>query len=234
MWIVGGDGWAYDIGYGGLDHVVAQPEDVNLMVLDTEVYSNTGGQKSKASPLGAITKFASAGKRTAKKDLGLQAMSYQSVYVAALAYSANAGQAVKALVEGESYPGPALFICYCPCIEHGIDMGNTQAQAKAAVDSGYWPLYRYDPRRIDQGLNPLQLDSREPKITFRDYAMGQNRFRRLEREHPGEFPKVMEDAEIAVKRHWLLYKQLAGLDYTEFARKVDDLTKHAANSDYRS
>jgi pyruvate-ferredoxin/flavodoxin oxidoreductase len=225
VWIVGGDGWAYDIGYGGLDHVIASAADVNLMVLDTEVYSNTGGQRSKASPLGAVAKFASAGKRTAKKDLALQAMSYRSVYVATLAYSANPAQAVRAMLEAERYPGASLLVCYAPCIEHGIDMSVTQHHAKAAVDSGYWPLYRYDPRRIDQGENPLVMDSKNPSLSFREYAMGQNRFRRLSREYPAVFESVMTEAEKAVKQRFLFYKQLAGLDYSEFAEKVAEAAK---------
>jgi len=228
VWIVGGDGWAYDIGYGGLDHVIASGADVNLLVLDTEVYSNTGGQRSKASPLGAVTKFASAGKRTAKKDMALQAMSYQTVYVAALAYSANPAQAVRAMLEGERYHGAALFICYSPCIEHGIDMSVTQHHAKAAVESGYWPLFRYDPRRIEKGENPLQMDSRTPSISFRDYALGQNRFRRLSREYPDAFEGVMADAEEAVRRRYLFYKQLAAMDYSEFKAKVAEAAKSEA------
>ncbi len=225
VWIVGGDGWAYDIGYGGLDHVIASGADVNLMVLDTEVYSNTGGQRSKASPLGAVAKFASAGKRTAKKDLALQAMSYRSVYVATLAYSANPAQAVRALLEAERYPGASLLVCYAPCIEHGIDMSVTQHHAKAAVESGYWPLFRYDPRRIDKGENPMVMDSKAPSITFREYAMGQNRFRRLSREYPAAFEGVMTEAEKTVKQRFLFYKQLAGLDYSEFAEKVAEAAK---------
>jgi len=220
VWIVGGDGWAYDIGFGGLDHVIACGEDVNLMVLDTEVYSNTGGQRSKASPLGAVTKFASAGKRTAKKDLALQAMSYQSVYVATLAYSANPGQAVKAMLEAERYPGASILVCYSACIEHGIDMSVTQEHSKRAVESGYWPLFRYDPRRIDQGLNPLIMDSKTPSITFKEYALGQNRFRRLSREYPDAFEQVMYDAERAVTKRYLFIRQLASMDYKDFAVAV--------------
>jgi pyruvate-ferredoxin/flavodoxin oxidoreductase len=225
VWIVGGDGWAYDIGYGGLDHVIASGADVNLLVLDTEVYSNTGGQRSKASPLGAVTKFASAGKRTAKKDLALQAISYRSVYVTTLAYSANPAQAVRAMLEAERFPGASLLVCYAPCIEHGIDMSETQKHAKAAVESGYWPLFRYDPRRIDKGENPLIMDSKTPSISFRDYALGQNRFRRLSREYPAAFEGVMVEAEKVVRQRFLFYKQLAALDYSEFAAKVAEAVK---------
>jgi len=220
VWAVGGDGWAYDIGYGGLDHVIAQDSDVNILVLDTEVYSNTGGQKSKATPLGAIAQFASAGKRLAKKDLGLQAMSYRHAYVAALNLGASPAQAVKAFVEGEQYPGPALFICFAPCIAHGIDMSNTQAQSKAATDSGYWINYRFDPRLIAEGQNPLQIDSKQRKISFREFAEGQNRFRRLRREYPDDYEGVMADAERVVNQRWLYYQQLAAMDFTQFTAEL--------------
>lgn len=161
------------------------------------------------------------------------AMAYRHAYVANLAYSAKPAQAVKALAEGESYPGPSLFICYCPCIEHGIDMSNTEEQVKAAVNSCYWPVFRYDPRRIAQGLNPLQLDSKDPKISFRDFAMGQNRFRRLKREYPEEFEAVMADAERVVRQRWLFYKQLASMDYSEFVQKVADEVAAHGTADYR-
>jgi pyruvate-ferredoxin/flavodoxin oxidoreductase len=221
VWAVGGDGWAYDIGYGGLDHVIAGAEDVNILVLDTEVYSNTGGQMSKATPLGAIAQFASAGKRMAKKDLGLQAMSYRHPYVASINLNANPGQSVKALVEGERYPGPAIFICYAPCIAHGIDMSNTLKQAKAAQDSGYWISYRYDPRLIDEGKNPLMIDGpKKLKLSFREYAEGQNRFRRLKREYKDEYEAVMREAELKVMQRWLYYQKLVEMDYSEFAREV--------------
>ncbi|MBN2082986.1 pyruvate:ferredoxin (flavodoxin) oxidoreductase [bacterium] len=220
VWAVGGDGWAYDIGYGGLDHVIAQDSDINVLVLDTEVYSNTGGQKSKATPLGAIAQFASAGKRLAKKDLGLQAMSYRHAYVAALNLGANPSQAVKAFVEGEQYPGPALFICFAPCIAHGIDMSNTQAQSKAAQDSGYWINFRFDPRLMAAGKNPLQIDSPQPKITFREFAEGQNRFRRLKREYPDEYDQVMTDGERVVRQRHLYYQQLAAMDFSQFSEEL--------------
>jgi pyruvate-ferredoxin/flavodoxin oxidoreductase len=220
VWSVGGDGWAYDIGFGGLDHVIAQEQDINILVLDTEVYSNTGGQKSKATPLGAIAQFASAGKRLAKKDLVLQAMSYRHAYVAALNLGASPAQAVKAFTEGEQYPGPALFVCYAPCIAHGIDMSNTMAQSKAAQACGYWINFRFDPRLMAEGKNPLQIDSKARKISFRQYAEGQNRFRRLQREFPDEYEGVMADAELAVHQRYLYYQQLAAMDFTEFSEKL--------------
>jgi pyruvate-ferredoxin/flavodoxin oxidoreductase len=225
VWAVGGDGWAYDIGFGGLDHVIAQEHDINIMVLDTEVYSNTGGQKSKATPLGAIAQFASAGKRLAKKDLGLQAMSYRHAYVAALNLGGSPAQAVKAFVEGEQYPGPALFICFAPCIAHGIDMSNTLEQSKAAQDSGYWINFRFDPRLMAEGKNPLQIDSKERKISFRQFAEGQNRFRRLQREYPDEYEGVMADAERVVNQRYLYYQQLAAMDFTGFSGEMAKATE---------
>ncbi len=163
VWIVGGDGWAYDIGYGGLDHVLAQNRNVNILVLDTEVYSNTGGQASKATPIGASAKFAMAGKARAKKDLGMIAMAYGNVYVAHVAFGAKDAQTVKAFLEADAYDGPSLIIAFSHCIAHGYDLEKGLDQQKLAVDSGYWPLYRFDPRRTAQGENPLQLDSGAPK-----------------------------------------------------------------------
>jgi pyruvate-ferredoxin/flavodoxin oxidoreductase len=161
LWIVGGDGWAYDIGYAGLDHVLASGENVNIMIMDTEVYSNTGGQSSKATPFGAIAKFASGGKGKPKKDLGLIAMTYQNIYVAQVAMGANDNQCLKAFLEAEQYDGPSLIIAYSPCIEHGYDLSKSVGQTKSAVESGYWPLFRYDPRLAKQGKNPFQLDSKK-------------------------------------------------------------------------
>jgi pyruvate-ferredoxin/flavodoxin oxidoreductase len=180
VWIIGGDGWAYDIGYGGVDHVLAMNEDVNMLVLDTEVYSNTGGQASKATPRGASARFASGGKQTGRKDLGRMAMTYGHAYVAQVAMGANPAQLLKALNEAESYPGPSLVIAYAPCINHGISMANTQAEMKAAVESGYWTLYRYDPRKEQ----PLTIDSREPKGSYRDFLMGEGRYSALARQQP--------------------------------------------------
>jgi len=216
VWGVGGDGWAYDIGYGGLDHVMASGEDVNLLVLDTEVYSNTGGQRSKATPFAAVAKFASAGKRSGKKDLGLMIMAYRSAYVANICSGGNPGQTVKAMREADSFPGPSRLIAYSPCIEHGIDMTNPAEAGRLAVRSGYWPVYRYDPRRIDEGKNPLQLDMKDPTISFRDYALTENRFRRLLREFPEEAERVLAEAELEVRRRYLYYKMLSELDFAEF------------------
>jgi len=170
VWIVGGDGWAYDIGYGGLDHVLASGKNVNVLVVDTEVYSNTGGQASKATPRGAVAKFAASGKPIAKKDLGLMAMSYGTVYVAAVAMGANDGQTHKAFLEAEAYDGPSIILAYSHCIAHGINMTTGMDTQKAAVSSGHWPLYRYNPDLVAEGKNPFMLDSSEPKIKFEDYA----------------------------------------------------------------
>ena len=202
VWIVGGDGWAYDIGFGGLDHVLASGRDVNLLVLDTEVYSNTGGQSSKATPRGAVARFASAGKRTRKKDLGLIAMSYGGVYVAQIALGADNAQTIKAIAEAESYPGPSLVIAYSHCIEHGIEMKTGMTHQKEAVDSGYWPLYRFDPRREAAGERPLQLDSKRPSVPFSEFAAKETRFR------AGELLEV-EAHDVAAR--WRLYEQLAAV-----------------------
>jgi len=191
VWVFGGDGWAYDIGYGGLDHVLAAGEDINVMVYDTEVYSNTGGQSSKATPLGAVAKFAASGKKVKKKDLGLMAMTYGYVYVAQIAMGANQKQTLKAIQEAESYRGPSLIIAYSPCINHGIyiGMGKSQLREKQAVDAGYWHLYRYNPQLKEEGLNPFILDSKEPKESFRDFLMGEVRYASLTK----TFPDIAED-----------------------------------------
>jgi len=210
QWIVGGDGWAYDIGYGGLDHVIAMGEDVNLLVLDTEVYSNTGGQSSKATPIGSVAKFASSGKKTKKKDLGLMAMTYGYVYVASIAMGANKNQTVKAFIEAEQYPGPSVIIAYCPCINHGIKAGmvKSQEEEKLAVETGYWPLYRFDPRRADEGKNPFQLDSKEPNGLLRDYLMGEVRYASLVK----SFPKEAERLHAALEKECTArYKRLAAM-----------------------
>ena len=180
-WLVGGDGWAYDIGYGGLDHVFARGENVNILVLDTEMYSNTGGQVSKATQLATVTKYATHGKRQIKKDLGLCAMQYENVYVASVALGANMNQCVQAFKEAEHYPGTSLLIAYSPCIDWGIEMKNMMHEQKEAVESGYWTLYRYDPRRADKGINPLQLDSKKIKADLQAFLEGQNRFQQLQR-----------------------------------------------------
>ena len=182
VWVIGGDGWAYDIGYGGLDHVIAAGEDINLLVLDTEVYSNTGGQASKATPLGSIAKFAAAGKRIGKKDLGAMAMSYGYVYVACVSMGANKQQVIKAFKEAEAYKGPSIVIAYAPCINQGIrkGMGKTMEEGKQAVECGYWPLYRYNPELSAEGKNPFQLESKEPDGTIQDFLKGETRYAALE------------------------------------------------------
>ena len=187
VWAVGGDGWAYDIGYGGLDHVLASSRDINVLVLDTEVYSNTGGQQSKATPIGAVAKFASAGKETRKKDLGLLAMSYGHVYVASVAMQARSRHTLKALLEAESFPGPSLVIAHSPCIAHGYDLVHSPAQQARAINSGAWPLYRYDPRRAAAGEPPLVVDADPTSVPMRDYMEQEARFRMVELRDPDRF-----------------------------------------------
>lgn len=184
LWIIGGDGWAYDIGFGGLDHVIATGKNVNILVMDTEVYSNTGGQASKATSLGAIAKFAAGGKPTPKKDLGKIAMDYGYVYVAQVAMGANENQLIKAFQEAEAYDGPSLIIAYSHCIAHGIDMSKGLHQQKLATETGHWPVYRFDPRRKDEGLVPLQLDSKAPKKPLREYIYNEQRYRMLTQINP--------------------------------------------------
>jgi pyruvate-ferredoxin/flavodoxin oxidoreductase len=211
IWSIGGDGWAYDIGYGGLDHVIAMNEDINILVFDTEVYSNTGGQSSKATPIGSVAKFAASGKKTKKKDLGVMAMTYGYVYVASVAMGANKNQFLKAIKEAESYPGPSLIICYAPCINHGIKkgMGKTQEEEKLAVDAGYWPLYRYDPRLAEEGKNPFQLDSKEPNGTLKEFIMGEVRYNSLTRTFPNEAKRLHELLEKDVSERYKKYKSMA-------------------------
>lgn len=211
QWIFGGDGWAYDIGFGGLDHVLASGDDVNILVMDTEVYSNTGGQSSKASPTAAIAKFAASGKKTKKKDLGMIAMSYGYVYVAQVAMGADKNQLIKAIKEAEAYNGPSLIIAYSPCINHGIKagMGKAQEQQKKAVEAGYWHLYRYNPELKDQGKNPFILDSKEPKASFRDFILGEVRYASLEQTFPEAARLLFEKAEKEAKERYETYKKLA-------------------------
>ncbi len=211
LWLIGGDGWAYDIGFGGLDHVIAQRRDLNILVLDTEVYSNTGGQASKATPLGAAAKFAIAGKETAKKDLGLLAMSYGHVYVARIAFGARINQTVEALREAESYPGPSLVIAYSHCIAHGYDLEFGCDQQKLAVESGIWPLYRFDPRRIAAGEPPLKLDSQGSGVPVLDYLRNETRFRMVEKRDPERFRRLARMAQQDVERRVALYEQLSHL-----------------------
>jgi pyruvate-ferredoxin/flavodoxin oxidoreductase len=208
IWIFGGDGWAYDIGYGGLDHVLAQDEDVNVLVVDTEVYSNTGGQSSKATPTGPIAKFAAAGKRTKKKDLGLMAMSYGYVYVAKVCMGADPNQLLKAVNEAEAYKGPSLIIAYAPCINHGINMGHSQEEAKKAVEAGYWPMYRYNPDLALEGKNPFQLDSKDPKASYREFIMGEARYAALTKQFPEVADELFTRAENEANEKIDYYKKL--------------------------
>ena len=211
VWIIGGDGWAYDIGFGGLDHVLSQTRDVNVLVLDTEVYSNTGGQQSKSTPLGAAAKFAAAGKETSKKDLGFIAMTYGHVYVARIAFGARDLQTINAFREAEAYPGPSLIIAYSHCVAHGYDLSMGANQQKLAVESGIWPLYRFDPRRVAEGLPPLVIDSPAPKISPREYMRNETRFRMVERMDPERFKHLMHEAERRSAQRVAVYQQLAGI-----------------------
>ena len=213
VWIIGGDGWAYDIGYGGLDHVLASGRNVNILVLDTEVYSNTGGQASKSTPRAAVAKFAMAGKGLPKKDLGLIAMSYGYVYVARVAMGANDQQTLRALLEAESYDGPSLIIAYSPCIAHGYDMAKSLEQAKLAVQSGHWPMYRYDPRLAEQGQNPLVIESKEPSIPISQYAYNETRYKMLTQMDEERAEKLMGEAQHDAKSRWTLYQQMAAMHY---------------------
>jgi len=215
VWILGGDGWAYDIGYGGLDHVIAQQRDVNILVLDTETYSNTGGQMSKATPMGAIAKFAAGGKRTAKKDLAMMSMVYGNVYVARIAVGANETQTIKAFREAESYDGPSLIIAYSHCIGQGYNLINGPDQQKRAVKSGAWPLLRYDPRLEERGENPLQLDSKAPSIPLADYIYNENRYRSLKKARPEVAEELLKKAEQDIQRRWRLYSNWASMSMEE-------------------
>jgi pyruvate-ferredoxin/flavodoxin oxidoreductase len=214
VWIIGGDGWAYDIGFGGLDHVLASGRNVNILVLDTEVYSNTGGQMSKATPRAAVAKFAVGGKRAAKKDLGLIAMTYGNVYVASVAMGARDEHTLKAFLEAEAYDGPSLIIAYSHCIAHGINMTTAMQNQKAAVDAGQWLLYRYHPERVAHGENPLQLDSRAPKIPIEQFLYLENRFKMLTKSKPEEARRLLEEAQKDVQTRWRMYEYLS-------ARKPD-------------
>ena len=212
-WVIGGDGWAYDIGFGGVDHVLASGRNINILVLDTEVYSNTGGQMSKATPIGAVAKFAAKGKTTSKKDLGMIAMSYGYVYVARVAMGANMNQVIKAMREAESYDGPSLVIAYAHCINHGINMTNGLTNQKEAVSCGLWPLYRYDPRLVEQGKNPFQLDSKEPDYNLADFMYKEVRFKSLKAANPERAAMLLDKAVEKAKRQWREYKYLAERDF---------------------
>ena len=213
VWIVGGDGWAYDIGFGGLDHAMASGRDINILVLDTEVYSNTGGQASKATPLGAVAKFAASGKSAHKKDLAMIAMAYENVYVAHVAFGAKDMQTLRTFMEAEAYPGPSLIIAYSPCIAHGIDLKNNLKQQDLAIKSGHWQLFRFDPRRAEKGENPLQLDSKEPSIAFNEFADTEVRFSMLRRTHPEQAEEFMRKSGEQARAKFDLYKQLADIDF---------------------
>ncbi|MDH4171708.1 MAG: thiamine pyrophosphate-dependent enzyme, partial [Acidimicrobiia bacterium] len=211
-WLIGGDGWAYDIGFGGVDHVLASGRDVNILVLDTEVYSNTGGQTSKATPRAAIAKFSAGGKTTAKKDLGMIAMAYGDVYVAHIAMGANMTQTVRALSEAAAHPGPSIVIAYSPCIAHGIDMSDMMGHQKMAAQSGYWPLYRYNPGNETVGDHALHLDSRKPTIPFRDFALTEARFSMLARINPAVADDLMTKAQQDIDDRWHLYEQMVEVE----------------------
>lgn len=231
VWIIGGDGWAYDIGYGGLDHVLASGRNVNILVLDTEVYSNTGGQTSKATPRGAVAKFSAGGKSTAKKDLARIAMAYENVYVAHVAYGAKDVQTLHAFLEAESWPGPSLIIAYSPCIAHGVDLTHNHRQQQLAVDSGHWPLFRYDPRRAEAGQNPLKLDSKEPSIPYADYMRTETRFNMLWRSQPERAQQLLDAAQKEVNERYDRYRQLAGLDWTPDNHWVGEPIRPATGDD---
>ena len=213
VWIVGGAGWVYDIGFGGLDHAMASGRDINILVLDTEVYSNTGGQASKATPLGAVAKFAASGKSAHKKDLAMIAMAYENVYVAHVAFGAKDMQTLRTFMEAEAYPGPSLIIAYSPCIAHGIDLKNNLKQQDLAIKSGHWQLFRFDPRRAEKGENPLQLDSKEPSIAFNEFADTEVRFSMLRRTHPEQAEEFMRKSGEQARAKFDLYKQLADIDF---------------------
>lgn len=213
IWMIGGDGWAYDIGYGGLDHVISTGDDVNIFVMDTEVYSNTGGQASKSTPAGAVAKFAFSGKANRKKDLGLMAITYGNVYVAQIAMGADMNQTLKSIVEAESYPGPSLIIAYSPCINHGIKSGMSSSieEEKKAVEAGYWHLYRYDPRRKETGKNPFQLDSKDPSRSYQEFLEGEIRFSQLANTFPDKAEKLFKVSEQFARERLTVYKRLANL-----------------------
>ena len=215
VWCIGGDGWAYDIGFGGLDHVLASGANINVLVLDTEVYSNTGGQSSKSTPMGAVAKFAAGGKARGKKDLGLIAMGYGHVYVATVAMGAKDSQTLNALTEADSYDGPSLVIAYTHCVGHGYDLAHGLDQQKLAVDTGYWPIYRFDPRRASETESPLKLDSGPPKRPLRDYMNNELRFRILQNSAPERADQLYQEAQAAVESRYKHYKSLATVESEE-------------------
>ncbi|MEJ2010350.1 MAG: thiamine pyrophosphate-dependent enzyme, partial [Acidobacteriota bacterium] len=220
VWIVGGDGWAYDIGYGGLDHVLASGKNINVLVLDTEVYSNTGGQMSKATPRAAVAKFAAGGKETRKKDLAMMAMTYGNVYVACVAMGGNDTHTIKAFLEAEAYDGPSLIIAYSHCIAHGYDLAFGLEQQKAAVLSGYWPLFRYNPALAKEGKNPLHIDSRPPSIPLEKYVYNETRYTMLVNARPEVAKQALKLAQEDVRARWELYEKWAASPAAEVAKEV--------------
>jgi pyruvate-ferredoxin/flavodoxin oxidoreductase len=229
VWIVGGDGWAYDIGFGGLDHVLASGQKVNILVLDTEVYSNTGGQMSKATPRGAVAKFAAGGKRAPKKDLALMMMTYGSVYVARVAMAANDAHTLQAFREAESFDGPSLIIAYSPCVAHGYDLAHGADQQKAAVQSGYWPLLRYDPRRLLEGKNPLQLDSKAPTLPLEKYVYNETRYTMLVQSNPEAAKALLNEARADVSRRWQTYQHWAAMPVVANGRQDHDRSNNGVS-----
>ncbi len=222
VWIIGGDGWAYDIGYGGLDHVMASGKNVNILVLDTEVYSNTGGQMSKSTSYGAVAKFAAAGKTTAKKDLAMMAMTYGNVYVAKVAMGSNDAQTLRAFLEAEAYDGPSIIIAYSHCIAHGINMAKGMESQKLAVDSGHWPLFRYNPANVLEGKNPLKLDSKAPKIKLEDYIYTETRYKMLTKSHPREAKHLLELGQAEVLKKWKFYEQMSEMQIGNDGEKKEN------------
>ena len=216
LWIVGGDGWAYDIGAGGFDHVLAQNRDVNIMVLDTEVYSNTGGQASKATPLGGVAKFATAGKRTPRKDLALQAIAYGYVYVAQVALGGSPEQTIQALRDAEAYEGPSLILAYSHCIAHGYDLRDGMNQQHRAVAAGYWPLFRYDPTMRRADMNPFRLDSTRPRLRYEDYIYRELRFRILTQTRPEEARVLLRQMQATADARYRFYEDMAAREGTRF------------------
>jgi pyruvate-ferredoxin/flavodoxin oxidoreductase len=231
VWIIGGDGWAYDIGYGGVDHVLASGRNVNILVLDTEVYSNTGGQTSKSTPLGAVAKFSAGGKSTPKKDLALLAMDYGNIYVAHVAYAGKDTQTISAFLEAEAHDGPSIIIAYSPCIAHGVDLSNNHRQQNLAVKSGHWPLFRFDPAKALQGKNPMHLDSPEPSIPYRDFVMSETRFSMLWQTNPETAEHYLQQAQLNVKNRYRYYKQLSELAWSETSSIPDSLNPADTDTD---
>ena len=211
VWILGGDGWAYDIGFGGLDHVLGSGKNINVLVLDTETYSNTGGQMSKATPRGAVAKFAASGKSVSRKDLAMEAVSYGSVYVAQVALGANDAHVVKAFQEAEAFDGPSIIIAYSSCIAQGFDLAHGLEQQKLAVQTGYWPLMRYNPALKDTDKNPFQLESKAPALALTDYVYQENRYNMLKRANPELSAKLIGEAQEDVDRQWRVYSARAGM-----------------------